>query len=393
MQIWRTGGLKRINLLEGSVSSGKTWISLVLWAFWVKVSPKDKLYLMCAKSLTTLKRNCLILLQELVGEGNFTFSIPAKEGYLFGRRILFEGANDARAESKIRGMTLRGAYCDELTQFPEDFFTMLLSRLRVPGAKLIATTNPDNPGHWLMQNYIKRADELDFLDMKFTIDDNTTLDEEYVRNIKLEYTGVFYERFILGHWVVAEGLVYPMFSEARHVVDEIPWGALQRGKWYISVDYGTVNPTAAGLWCLWQGTAYMVQEYYYDSREPGNIQRTDEEHYDEIEKLAGDRPVERIIVDPSAASFKQTIRRHGKFPVWDADNSVLDGIRLTATLLQADRIKVHRSCKGLISEMGQYMWDKDAKEDAVIKEFDHAADQMRYFCSTIMEREVRASGI
>lgn len=391
MQIWRTGGLKRINLLEGSVSSGKTWISLVLWAFWVKVSPKDKLYLMCAKSLTTLKRNCLILLQELVGEGNFTFSIPAKEGYLFGRRVLFEGANDARAESKIRGMTLRGAYCDELTQFPEDFFAMLLSRLRVPGAKLIATTNPDNPGHWLMQNYIKRANELDFLDMKFTIDDNTTLDEEYVRNIKLEYTGVFYERFILGHWVVAEGLVYPMFSEARHVVDEIPWQALQRGRWYISVDYGTVNPTAAGLWCLWQGTAYMVQEYYYDSREPGNIQRTDEEHYDEIEKLAGDRLVERIIVDPSAASFKQTIRRHGKFPVWDADNSVLDGIRLTATLLQAGRIKVHRSCKGLIGEMGQYMWDKDAKEDAVIKEFDHAADQMRYFCSTIMEREVRAN--
>ena len=137
----------------------------------------------------------------------------------------------------------------------------------------------------------------------------------------------------------------------------------------------------------------MVREYYYDSREPGNHQLTDEEHYAGIEKLAGDRPVERIVVDPSAASFKQTIRRHGKFAVWDADNSVLDGIRLTGTLLQADRIKIHHSCTGLISEMGQYMWDKDAAEDTVIKEFDHAADQMRYFCSTIMEREVRSSGI
>lgn len=393
MRTWQKRKLKRINLLEGSVSSGKTWISLVLWAFWVKVSPKDKLYLMCAKSLTTLKRNCLILLQELVGEGNFRFSIPAKEGYLFGRRVLFEGANDARAESKIRGMTLQGAYCDELTQFPEDFFTMLLSRLRLPGAKLIATTNPDNPNHWLMQNYIKRADELDFLDVKFTIDDNTMLPSDYVENIKREYTGVFYDRFILGLWVVAEGLVYPMFSEEQHVVDEIPWQVLQRGKWYISIDYGTVNPTSAGLWCLWNGVAYRAGEYYYNSREPGKDRRTDEEHYAELEKLAGDRRIERVIVDPSAASFKETIRRHGRFAVWDADNSVLDGIRLTASLLQAGRLLIYRDCKGLLSEITAYRWDTDAPEDTVVKEADHACDDMRYFCATIMEREVRINGV
>lgn len=393
MRTWQKRKLKRINLLEGSVSSGKTWISLVLWAFWVKVSPKDKLYLMCAKSLTTLKRNCLILLQELVGEGNFRFSIPAKEGYLFGRRVLFEGANDARAESKIRGMTLQGAYCDELTQFPEDFFTMLLSRLRLPGAKLIATTNPDNPNHWLMQNYIKRADELDFLDVKFTIDDNTMLPADYVENIKREYTGVFYDRFILGLWVVAEGLVYPMFSEEQHVVDEIPWQVLQRGKWYISIDYGTVNPTSAGLWCLWNGVAYRAGEYYYNSREPGKDRRTDEEHYAELEKLAGDRRIERVIVDPSAASFKETIRRHGRFAVWDADNSVLDGIRLTASLLQAGRLLIYRDCKGLLSEITAYRWDTDAPEDTVVKEADHACDDMRYFCATIMEREVRINGV
>ena len=147
LRLWQKGGLRRINLLEGSVSSGKTWVSLVLWAFWVASMPQAKSYLMCGKSLIALKRNCLLLLQELVGESNFTFSIQAKEGYLFGRRVFLEGANDARSESKIRGMTLQGAYCDELTQFPEDFFTMLLSRLRLPGAKLIATTNPDAPLH------------------------------------------------------------------------------------------------------------------------------------------------------------------------------------------------------------------------------------------------------
>ena len=207
------------------------------------------------------------------------------------------------------------------------------------------------------------------------------------------YTGVFYDRYVRGLWVVAEGLVYPMFSEDAHVVDEIPWQALQRGRWFISVDYGTVNPTAAGLWCLWKGTAYMTGEYYYDSREPRNIQRTDEEHYAGLERLAGNRKIERVIVDPSAASFKETIRRHKRFSVWDANNSVLDGIRLTGTLLQAGRLKIHRDCGGVLSEFGQYRWDTEAPEDAVIKEFDHAMDQMRYFCTTIMEREVRGNGI
>lgn len=215
MRKWQRGELRRINLLEGSVSSGKTWISLVLWAFWVASMPADKLYLMCAKSLTTLKRNCLIPLEELVGTRNFTFSIPAKEGYLFGRRILLEGANDARSESKIRGLSLQGAYCDELTQFPEDFFAMLLSRLRIPAAKLIATTNPDNPHHWLKKNYIDRADELDFLDEKFLIADNTALDPEYVENVMKEYTGVFYERFILGRWKAAEGAIYREWNTAQ----------------------------------------------------------------------------------------------------------------------------------------------------------------------------------
>ena len=212
MELWRTNKLKRINLLEGSVSSGKTWISLVMWAFWVQSMPASGLFLMCAKSITTLKRNCLLLLQELVGESNFQFSTSSKEGVLFGRKVILEGANDIRSESKIRGLTLQGAYCDELTQFPQDFFAMLLSRLRLPGAKLIATTNPDTPRHWLKTDYIDRAAELDFLDAKFLIDDNTTLPQEYVESIKREYVGVYYDRFILGKWVIAEGLIYRDFA-------------------------------------------------------------------------------------------------------------------------------------------------------------------------------------
>ena len=202
--------------------------------------------MMCAKSLTTLKRNCLILLQELVGEKNFQFSISSKEGYLFKRKILLEGANDARSESKIRGLTLQGAYCDELTQFPQDFFAMLLSRLRVPGAKLIATTNPDSPLHWLKTEYIDRQNELSFLDLSFLIDDNTTLPRDYIENLKKEYTGVFYERFIRGKWVLAQGVVYSnIFDAKKHVTDaEFEFKPV----YYVSCDYGTQNATVFLLW-------------------------------------------------------------------------------------------------------------------------------------------------
>lgn len=205
--------LKRLNVLEGSVRSGKTWISLILWAFWVASRPPDYLYMMCAKSLQTLKRNCLLPLQGLVGEKNFAFSIDKKEGVLFGRKIMLEGANDRKSEGKIRGSTLGGAYCDELTLFPKDFFTMLLSRLSEPGAKLIATTNPDVPTHWLLKEYLTN-EKLDLFRMFFHIDDNTTLDKKYVASLKKEYTGVYYDRFILGKWVVANGAIYKVFSDS-----------------------------------------------------------------------------------------------------------------------------------------------------------------------------------
>lgn len=376
MKVWQTGKLKRINLLEGSVSSGKTWISLVLWAFWVKVSPKDKLYLMCAKSLTTLKRNCLILLQELVGEGNFIFSIPAKEGYLFGRRILFEGANDARAESKIRGMTLQGAYCDELTQFPEDFFAMLLSRLRVPGAKLIATTNPDYPKHWLMENYIKRADELDFFDVKFTIDDNTMLPADYVEDIKREYTGVFYERFILGLWVAADGLVYPYFANNtdKLLIDNpLDWARENNKRFYkimIGVDFGgTKSHTAfkaVGITCDW--FVVVLDEEHIDSAEldPDKLQRRFCGFVERVQALYG-RSQTRADNEESVlirglqnavkkAGLNTTVLNSIKMPINDR-------IKLTTMLMAQGRLKINRKCEHMIDAFQTAIYDPDKFED------------------------------
>lgn len=383
LRLWQEGKLRRINILEGSVRSGKTWVTLVLWAFWVATMPEDAAYLMVAKTLTSLRRNCLDLLESLVGSKNFTYSLPKKEARLFGRLVYLEGVNDARAESKIRGMTLQGALCDELTLFTEDFFAMLLSRLSLPRAKLFGSTNPDNPNHWLMKQYIGRRDALDMLVIKFLIDDNPALDPEYIRQLKKEYTGVFYRRYILGEWCVAEGLVYD-FDRKKHIIKDIP----AVGRWYISVDYGTLNPFSAGLWCVTGGKAVRVREYYWSGREKAAM-KTDEEYYGELERLAGDLPVERVVVDPSAASFIETIRRHGRFSVRKAANDVLPGIRLTATLLRAGRLLIHESCVDAVREFGLYSWDEKGEVDKPLKVNDHAMDDTRYFCMTILRRELR----
>lgn len=388
LRMWQHGKLKRFNLLEGSVRSGKTWVSLVLWAFWVASMPENGAYLMAAKTLTSLRRNVLDLLVSLVGEDHFTYSIPGKEAKLFGRQIYLEGVNDARAESKIRGMTLQGAYCDELTLFTEDFFSMLLSRLSEPGAKLFATTNPDTPRHWLMEHYIARSNDLDCLVMKFLIDDNPFLDRDYVDNLKKEYTGVFYDRYILGEWVVAEGLIYPTFASNPDCYLIRGSTAGIDGQFYVSIDYGTVNPCSMGLWCVQQNRAVRIKECYYDSRRDGR-QRTDEEHYSALEELTKGYYIRYVVVDPSAASFMECIRRHGKYMVYPAENNVLNGIRITSDLLAGGKILIHESCKDSIREFGLYRWDEKAKEDKVLKENDHAMDDIRYFCNTVLARQFR----
>ena len=378
MALWQTNQLKRINLLEGSVSSGKTWISLVLWAFWVKTMPENAPYMMCAKSLTTLKRNCLLLLQDLVGEDNFTFSLSAKEGKLFGRKIFLEGANDARSEAKIRGLTLQGAYCDELTQFPRDFFTMLLSRLRLPEAKIIATTNPDSPSHWLKTEYIDRAEQLNFLDVKFLLDDNSTLPEDYVENIKNEYVGVFYERFILGRWVVAEGAIYPEYEQAIAEVPNTPIEAKA-----LSIDYGTQNPFAALFWEKHGGIWYAVDEYYYSGRTT-NKQKTDDEYGQDMDEFIKPYvlPGEKLetIIDPSAASFIALLKKKNWSKVRAADNAVEDGIRETASAMYRGLIKFSPALTAWKKEVQGYVWEEDSEKP--VKEADHLMDSMRYFVKT-----------
>lgn len=285
-------------------------------------------------------------------------------------------------------MTLQAAYCDELTQFPEDFYTMLLSRLRLPNAKLIATTNPDAPSHWLKTDYIDRQNELDFLDIKFLLDDNPTLPQDYVENLKKEYVGVFYDRFILGNWVAAEGLIYPMYEKALQEPPKDEDGEIKQAEQYIlSIDYGTLNAFACLLWGKYGNVWYAIDGYYYSGRDQQRL-LTDDEYADRMDEQFGNIYATewnriKTIIDPSAASFIAALRRRKLYHVVPADNAVLDGIRETASAMQQNFIKINPSIKEWKQEVEGYVWDNDSAEDRPIKLNDHYMDCTRYFVHTM----------
>lgn len=367
---------KRINLLSGSVRSGKTYISLLKFGLWVASMPKDAEFLMVGKTGGSLNRNCFGYMYQFFGEQNFSVSHGMKGTKLFGHTVWLAGAADIRAENQIRGMTLAGAYCDEVTLYPENFWVMLLTRLSYRGAKVYATCNPDNPTHYIKENYIDKADELDCAVWNFLLTDNTHLGQEYLDNIRKEFTGVFYDRYILGKWVKAEGLVYPMYCNTVTTQERA------YTRYVVSMDYGTMNPTAMILWGFCGGKWYATKEYYYSGRDERE-QKTDQDYYDELVRLCNGVQVECVIIDPSAASFITLVRKQGKFKVRKADNTVIDGIRRTATCLQEGKILFNDCCEKTIKEFGLYAWDEESEVDEVLKENDHAMDAVRYFVQTM----------
>lgn len=367
LRLWQQNKLKRLNILEGSVRSGKTWVSLVLWAFWVASSPKDKIYMMVGKTITTLKRNCLYPLQELVGEKNFTFSTSAKEASLFGRKVLLEGASDKRSEGKIRGVTLMGAYCDELTLFDEEFFIMLLSRASDPGAKIIATTNPDSPHHWLCKKYLSRND-LDLLSMKFLLDDNIFLDQDYIENLKKEYTGVFYNRFILGLWVVAEGAIYKEFSEHK---DEfyIQKSELPRLKYInIGVDFGGNKSNHAITATAFNDS--MEEIFVLKAKSTPAVGVTVDEVVQGIisfaDKIKQDYGfVDGIYCDSAEQAIINQLKSKSPYPVLNSiKNPIIDRIRCENMLISSRRLHIIKSeCADLIDGLETAVWDNKQLKD------------------------------
>lgn len=366
---------KRLNFLSGSVRSGKTYISLLKFLLWVGSMPEDCEFIMVGKSIGSLQRNCFNYIYQFIGEENFQVQKSSKRAVVFGRTVWIEGALDERSEGKIRGMTLAGAYCDEVTLYPESFFIMLLTRLSVKGAKLFATCNPDNPNHYIKTKYIDKADELDCAVWNFLLTDNTHLPEDYLINLQKEFKGVFYNRFVLGEWCKADGLVYQHFDNIVKTEER------NYSEYCISMDYGILNPTAMLLWGKCDDVWYIVEEYYHSGKET-NTQKTDQQYYDDMLALIGNRLVNYIYVDPSASSFITLIQQQGRFRVAKADNAVIEGIQHTASVLASKKVLVNDCCVRTIREFGLYSWDPRGEKDSVIKENDHAMDAVRYFVQT-----------
>lgn len=378
----------RINIWEGSVSSSKTVTTFFSWIEFILNGPPGEL-VMIGKTERTLKRNIIDPLTLMYGSKCIDNTGLGKgEIHIFGRRVYLVGANDERAEQKIRGASFVGAYCDEITLYPESFWIMLLSRLRSPGARLYGTTNPDGPYHWLKVNYLDKG--LPHLKKwHFTLEDNPYLDPAYIAALKQEYTGLWYRRFILGEWCLAEGAVYDMWDEKAHVIDTLPLGKVDQ--YVVAIDYGTNNPCVFLLIGIRGDSAIVEKEYYYNSSEKGH-QLTDVQYAAEMKGfLQGVTLTQPLILDPSAASFKVQLRNDG-FQVRDADNSVIDGIRLVSSMLQAGRLKVSRNCPNLIKEFSSYVWDakrQEKGEDEPVKKFDHALDALRYGLMTMFGKPAK----
>lgn len=387
-----TDSIARINIWHGSVRSSKTIMSIIRWLEYVPTAPKGKL-LMIGKTERTLKRNILDVIEDMVGAKNYHFSSGKGEVKIFGRTIDIVGANDERSENKIRGTTLAGAYGDELTLWPESFFKMLMTRLSIRDSKFFGTTNPDSPYHWLKVDYLNREEELNMRSFHFTLHDNPALDPEYVKSLELEYSGLWYKRFILGLWVMAEGVVYDMFNNERHVVSEeqLPVNVLEFDRYYVPVDYGTANPTTfllIGERMMPDGErhSYVLKEYYYDGRKE-QVQKTNSQYADDMVEFIGNIPIQTIYVDPSAKSFILELKNNEKIltSVTEAMNDVVDGIREVGKKLQKETLFVMNTCVNLLREFNAYVWDAKSQkkgEDKPIKENDHCLDGLRYYVFT-----------
>lgn len=374
-------------ICDGSIRSGKTVSMAVGFILWSMSNFDGQIFGICGRTIQSLRRNVILHLHDWVPED---LEITERRGenmlvvsdgcgheniyYLFGGK-------DESSYALVQGITLAGALLDEVVLMPQSFVEQVIARCSVAGSKLWFNCNPGGPEHWFNKNWVLKSKEMNALHIHFTMQDNYSLAPEIRERYERMYTDVFYQRYVLGLWVLAEGLVYSFGEE--NITDERPKGA----EYYISIDYGTLNPFSAGLWSVTGDKAVRIKEYYYSGRE-NSRNMTDAEYCDKVAELAEGYEIKRVIVDPSGASFIEALRQR-KFKVLGAKNDVLDGIRRTSVYLKDGNIKIHRSCTDSIREFGLYRWDEKKNDDSVIKENDHAMDDIRYFCNTIMRYKVK----
>lgn len=386
------GALARVNLWDGSIRSGKTYASLLRFLTLMADPPTGGEIVVSGKNGDSIYRNVFAPFEN---EPSLQWARPYmkfKQGdvkaTIFGRRVNIIGGNDNSAESRIRGMTVAAAYVDEVSVLPEGFFRQLLGRMSPAGAILLGTTNPDSGTHWLKTGFLDRLEDLpDWRYFHFTMDDNSSLSPAYKEAIKREYTGLWYDRFILGKWVAAEGSIYPDFNHDRHVINflDLPPAKLGLG---IGIDYGTTNASSA--LALYLGTddrLYFTDEWRID-QESRQRPQTDAELSRSLQTWLKEPhhpttplPLSQLFIDPAATSFKTQLARDGVRGIKNANNQVLDGIKLISSLIATDRLRVSNRCAGLLQEVSNYRWDAKAAQrgqDKPVKEDDHSVDAARY---------------
>lgn len=393
----------RLNIAHGSVRSSKTVNCTVRWLIFLATGPRGDLF-MVGKTIATLQRNVLNDIRDLVGESNFHW-VNRQQGelLLYGRRVYCVGANNEDSETKIRGATIAGVYCDEANLYPEGFFAQLMARMSIEGACAFCNCNPDSPYHWFYTGYIMNDAIKNKKVWHFTMDDNPNLNEEYKLSLSQMYHGVFKKRYIDGLWCVAEGMIYDMFSTETHVKRipiltpknrvEFEMGLKPGEKldpvtaFFASCDYGTSSVMSWSLFAaMSSGKVYKRAEYYYNA-EKEFVQKTDGEFliafnewiasYPEVAACSG---LYMVYCDPSAVSWKLELQRAG-YRVYNADNDVLNGIRIVGNLLAQGRYFIDPSCENTIREYASYSWDAAAQRmgiDRPLKFNDHACDSDRY---------------
>lgn len=373
----------RWNFKGGATRSGKTYLDFK-WIIPLRIrerAGKDGLAVILGVTKSTIERNVLEPMRNLYGDKLVGTISSDNTAWIFGEKCYCLGAEKVSQVSKIRGASIKYCYGDEVADWSEEVFALLKSRLDKEYSCFDGTYNPQYPNHWLKKFLDSNAD---IFSQVYTIDDNPFLPPSFVENLKKEYAGtVFYDRYILGKWTLAEGLVYPMFGDSC-IVQDIP----DTGDYYISIDYGTHNPFSAGLWCVTKTDAVRIGEYYYCGREERK-EKTPEEYYSEIKRLAGGRDIKCLIVDPSADAFIATVKKHHEFKVRGAVNDVLPGIQTTAEMIASGKLKIYESCEDAIREFGLYRWDEKAESDRVVKENDHAMDEIRYMVMTVLKKHFK----
>lgn len=370
-------------ICDGSVRAGKTLVMSLSYILWIMYNFNNQQFGMAGKTIGSLRRNVVRPLKVmLVGRG-YTVHDARSDNRLdiskdnVTNSVFLFGGKDEGSQDLVQGITLAGFFFDEVALMPESFVNQAVARCSVANSKLWFNCNPAGPYHWFKQNWIDHLSDKNAIRIHFTMEDNLSLSEHIRNRYERMYSGVFYQRYILGLWVLSEGIIYDNFDK-NTMVQSTPENA-QFIKYYVSCDYGTLNPTVFLLWGFYDGTWYCLKEYYYSGRQTQK-QRTDEQYANDLATFLGNIKA-KIIVDPSAASFITLLKSRG-YDVIQADNNVLDGIRATQTAMNTGKIVFSPNCKNLFKELASYVWDEKAAEhgeDKPVKQHDHAMDAMRYF--------------